>query len=80
MDKKKDYEIKVDFGDYITPSRDEIINQVKTMIDGNIIDTEKALEEIYGELNEDEKIRILANTGNVTEPTEPIEEDNQEQK
>ena len=75
----KDYEIKVNFGNYITPSREEIINQVKTMIDGNIIDTEKALEEIYGELDEDEKIRILANTGNVTEPTEPIEEDNQEQ-
>ena len=76
----QEYEIKVDFGDYITPSRDEIINQVKTMIDGNIIDTEKALEEIYGELDEDEKIRILANTGNVTEPTEQIEEDNKEQK
>lgn len=76
----QEYDIEVDFGDYITPSRDEIINQVKTMIDGNIIDTEKALEEIYGELDEDEKIRILANTGNVTEPTEPIEEDNQEQK
>lgn len=74
----QDYEVKVDFGDYITPSREEIINQVKTMIDGNIIDTEKALEEIYGELDEDEKIRILANTGNVTEPTEPIEEDNQD--
>lgn len=66
----QDYEIKVDFGDYITPSREEIINQVKTMIDGNIIDTEKALEEIYGELDEEEKIRILANTGSVTEPTE----------
>ena len=75
----QEYDIKVDFGDYITPSREEIITQVKTMIDGNIIDTEKALEEIYGELDEDEKIRILANTGNVTEPTEPIEEDNQEQ-
>lgn len=78
----QDYEIKVDFGDYIIPSREEIINQVKTMIDGNIIDTEKALEEIYGELNEDEKIRILANTGNVTEPTEQLPEgvENNEQE
>lgn len=75
----QDYEIKVDFGDYITPSREEIINQVKTMIDGNIIDTEKALEEIYGELDEEEKVRILANTGNYSDNLEEqsIEEDNQ---
>ena len=76
----QEYEIKVDFGDYITPSREEIITQVKTMIDGNIIDTEKALEEIYGELNEDEKIRILANTGNYYDSNDELqtEEDNQD--
>lgn len=76
----QEYEIKVNFGDYITPSRDEIINQVKTMIDGNIIDTEKALEEIYGELDEDEKIRILANTGNYYDSNDELqtEEDNQD--
>ena len=76
----QEYEIKVDFGDYITPSREEIINQVKTMIDGNIIDTEKALEEIYGELDEDEKIRILANTGNYYDSNDELqtEEDNQD--
>ena len=79
----QDYEISVDFGDYITPSREEVINQVKTMIDGNIIDTEKALEEIYGELDEDEKIRILANTGNIVEETieeQPQEENQQEEE
>ena len=76
----QEYEIEVNFGDYITPSRDEIINQVKTMIDGNIIDTEKALEEIYGELDEDEKIRILANTGNYYDSNDELqtEEDNQD--
>lgn len=77
----QEYEIKVDFGDYITPSREEVINQVKTMIDGNIIDTEKALEEIYGELDEEEKARILANTGNYSDALEeePLQEENQNQ-
>lgn len=57
----------VKFGDYITPSRQSIAEFNKGLVEANIIDTEKALDDIYGdELTEEEKIRILANTGNLT--------------
>lgn len=68
--------IQVSFGDYISPTRKDIIEETKLMKDADIIDAEKAIDEIYGdEISEEEKIRILANTGNLTE--EPIE-DNEE--
>jgi hypothetical protein len=69
-------EIQVSFGDYITPTRTEIINEVKIMKDADIIDNEKALKEIYGdELPDEEKTRILANTGNVSFEEEQKDEE-----
>lgn len=66
-----DYEIKVSFGDYISPTRKDLIEETKTMIEASIIDTEKAIDEIYGnEITEEEKIRILANVGDLTTPME----------
>jgi len=63
--------VKVSFGDYISPTRKELIEETKLMKDADIIDAEKALDEIYGdELSEEEKIRIIANMGDLTEPTE----------
>ena len=50
------------------------------MKDADIIDTEKAIDEIFGdEITEEEKTRILANLGNITEPDTSIideEDDN----
>ena len=46
------------------------------MIDSNIIDTEKALDEIYGDdLDAEEKARILANTGQVSFADEEVDLD-----
>lgn len=60
------YWVEVSFGKYITPSKSEVIADVKQMKDSDIIDVERALYEIYGdELSEEEKTRILANTGNI---------------
>lgn len=60
-----EYNIKVTFEDYMTPSREEIIAQTTALKGADIIDTEKALDDIYGDLlTEEEKTRILANTGN----------------
>lgn len=72
-------EIKVSFGDYISPERSEIIDQTKAMIDASIIDQEKALDEIYGdELSDEEKQRILANVGAMTEALQPEEDMDEE--
>jgi hypothetical protein len=66
IDKKEMY-VDVKFGEYITPSRKEVIEEVKMLIDANIIDNEKALDDVYGDdLSEEDKVRILANNGNVT--------------
>jgi hypothetical protein len=66
-------ELQVSFGDYISPTRKDIIEETKMMIDSSIIDTEKAIDEIFGdEITEEEKIRILANTGELTEPMEEL--------
>lgn len=71
----KNIQGKTTFGEYITPSREEIINQIKLLVDSNIIDTEKALEEVYNDIDEEEKLRILANTGNLSIPNDPIPDD-----
>lgn len=69
----QEYDVKVNFEEYITPSRDEIIAQTSEMVDKGIIDTEKAIDEIYGDmLQDEEKLRILANTGNVSFEEESI--------
>lgn len=70
------YNLSVMFEDYITPSKDEVVKQTTELVNANIIDTEKALDEIYGDtLTEEEKLRILANTGNVSMQEETQEED-----
>jgi hypothetical protein len=72
----KEQDIKVSFGDYISPSRSEIIADTKILKDAEIIDGEKALDEVYGdELDEEEKLRILANLGNVSFAETPIIEE-----
>lgn len=71
--------INVSFGDYISPTRKDLIEETKMMKEADIIDTEKAIDEIFGdEITEEEKLRILANLGNITEPDTsiPDEEDN----
>lgn len=71
----KKLDIQVSFGDYISPTRKDIIEETKMMIDSSIIDTEKAIDEIFGdEITEEEKIRIIANMGDLTEPTEEPDE------
>jgi hypothetical protein len=72
----KEQEIQVSFGDYVSPSRSEIIADTKILKDAEIIDGEKALDEVYGdELDEEEKLRILANLGNVSFAETPIIEE-----
>jgi len=67
--------VEVNFGEYITPNRNEVIANVKLMKDAEIIDDEKALDEIYGEeMTEEEKVRILANLGNIGFEEVPDEE------
>jgi len=68
---KTNYSLKgetyVTFGDYMTPSKEAIADFNIKLVEANIIDTEKALDDIYGdELSEEEKTRILANTGSLT--------------
>ena len=66
---------EVSFGDYISPTRKDLIEETKMMKDADIIDAEKAIDEIFGdEITEEEKIRIIANMGDLTEPTEIDEE------
>ena len=61
------YDVKVYFEDYITPSKEEVIAQTKDLVDSSIIDIEKALDEIYGDsLKEEERLRIIANNGEVS--------------
>ena len=64
---------EVSFGDYISPTRKDLIEETTMMKDADIIDAEKAIDEIFGdEITEEEKLRILANLGNISERTEPI--------
>ena len=72
--------VEVSFGDYISPTRKDLIEETKMMKDADIIDTEKAIDEIFGdEITEEEKLRILANLGNISEPDNSTEEvDNNE--
>jgi len=59
-----EYDVEVIFGDYVTPTREAVIANAKELVDSDIIDNERALDEVYGdELTEEEKIRILSNTG-----------------
>ena len=61
--------VNVSFGDYISPTRKDLIEETKMMKDADIIDTEKAIDEIFGdEITEEEKARILANVGTIGEP------------
>ena len=57
-------ELEVTFGKYITPSQNEVIANTKLLIEADIIDQEKALDEIYGDsLTEEEKVRMITNNG-----------------
>jgi len=68
-------EVKTSFGNYISPTRKELIEEVKLMVDAEMIDKEKALDEVYGdEIDENEKIRILNNLGSIAFEETPIEE------
>lgn len=68
---KYDYEVEVKFGEYLKPNKEDIAEFNKGLVEAGIIDTEKALNDIYGdELDEEEKTRILANTGMLTLPNE----------
>lgn len=71
----KDVQTPVSFGEYISPTREEKIANAKVLTDAGIIDTEKALDEVYeDDLTEEERLRILANTGNVSFEEETEEE------
>lgn len=71
-----DRELSVSFGEYIPPDRNTRIEQTAKMVDFDIIDQEKALDDIYGEeLTEDEKSRILRNMGEqILIPEEEVKE------
>lgn len=62
------YETNVIFGEYVAPDRAELIENTAKLIEFDIIDREKAIDEVYGEdISEDEKNRMLANIGELTE-------------
>ena len=62
-----DLEVKVTFEDYITPEKNEVVERVIKLRDAEVIDAERSLKELYGdELSEEEKVRILQNTGNIS--------------
>lgn len=71
-----EYELDVDFGKYISPTREELIKNTVEMKNAGIIDVEKAIDEIYEDtLEEEEKLRMIANGGEVSFKEEPqIEE------
>ena len=59
--------VVVEFGSYITPNFEQLIEQVKALIDSDLVDHEKALDMLYGDtLSEEERVRILANVGTLT--------------
>ena len=76
-----EYDVDIEFGKYISPTQSEIIENAKKLKEASIIDTEKALDDIYGDsLDEEEKLRIIANTGELSFKEEPvIEEENVEE-
>src|SRR5574344_464535 len=54
------------------------LTYVIQMLDASIIDKEKAINLLFGDtLTNEEKLRMIANAGEVSEPTQPIE-DNEE--
>lgn len=70
-----EYDVDVNFGDYITPTIETRIDNAVKMRQADIIDDQKALEEIYGDsLSEEEMARILSNNGNLTLDGETPEE------
>ena len=62
----KEYDVNVTFGEYATPSIETKIANIVSLKNADIIDDEKALDEIYGDITEEEKDRILSNLGNIT--------------
>ena len=57
------------------------LTYVIQMLDASIIDKEKAITLLFGEnISEEEKLRMIANAGEISEPNQPIvEEDMQEE-
>ena len=60
------YNVVVTFGTYITPSIESKIDNIVKLKNADIIDDEKALDEVYEDMSDEEKERILANLGNIT--------------
>ena len=79
--RRTDYYVVATFGDYVKETKNERIEQATKMITADIIDPEKALDEVYGEsLTQEEKDRILANLGALTiQPTEDDQDDDTEE-
>lgn len=70
-----EWDIDVTFGEYITPNIETRIDNVVKMRQADIIDDQKALEEIYGDsLSDEDRDRILSNLGNITGTETPDEE------
>lgn len=62
----------------ISEEKEDIMKDLPTiikMLDANIIDGEMALKLLFEDMPEEERLRILANNGSISEPTTPIEED-----
>jgi len=62
-----EFDVQVKIGEYVTPTIEAVIKNAKDMKDSDIIDAEKALDEIFGkDLDQEEKDRILQNVDRTT--------------
>lgn len=60
----KEREVVVTLGDYMPETIGEKVLQVKDLVMANIVDTEKAIDMVFGDaITEEEKTRILENLG-----------------
>lgn len=66
--------------DQIADEKEKMFSDLQNiidMLDNNVIDKEKAITLLFGDtIDDSEKLRIIANAGEVSEPATPVEENN----
>ena len=65
--KPQEYVVANTFGSYTTPSMETVVANVKLLREQDVIDIEKGIDMVFGDsVTEEEKNRILANSGELT--------------
>jgi hypothetical protein len=55
-----DYDITIDFGEYVNPSPENVVATIAAAIQGQVMDIRTALKEYYGDDKSDEEIEVIA--------------------